>query len=391
MNVAARRAGPLREFVLKLASRCDLACDYCYVYTGPDQTWRHRPPVMSVQTIDAAAARIAQHVRAHQLDSVQIALHGGEPLLAGRQVMEDVFTAVATALPRGTRADLIVQTNGVLLDRSFLELFAQYQVRVGVSLDGGRQATDRHRNRANGRSSYAAVSRALRMLSSAPYRPLYAGVLCTVDLANDPAATYRELLEFEPPAIDFLLPHAHWSSPPPRPRGFGDTPYADWLIAVFDEWYEAAAANTSIRFFEEMIQLMLGGVPGTESLGGGELGFAIVETDGAIEGADTLKITFHGAAATGMSVHSHSFDQALQHPALARARLGRQALSQTCLSCPVVSVCGGGQYAHRFRDQQGFANPSVYCADLRRTIEHVAACVYRDLSRVGQGQPCSRR
>ena len=87
-----------------------------------------------------------------------------------------------------------------------------------------------------------------------------------------------------------------------------------------------------------MIQLLLGGVAGTESLGGGALGFAVVETDGSIEGADSLKSAYHGAAVTGLSVEAHSFDEALEHPVIADPRRGRDTLGTTCKSCPVVSV-----------------------------------------------------
>jgi uncharacterized protein len=373
-------ADPLHEFILKLASRCNLACDYCYVYFGPDQTWRGRPAVMSTATITAAARRIGDHARAHRMGRVLVALHGGEPLLAGPRVIEHVVTAIREAAPPGTRVDFIAQTNGVLLDRGFLDLFARHGVRVGVSLDGAREANDRHRNRANGKSSHGEVTRALRLLGSGLYRSLFAGVLCTVDLANDPVATYQSLLEFDPPVIDLLLPHANWSRPPPRPRGASDTPYAEWMIAVFDAWYDEPVTSTRIRFFEELIHLLMGGAPATESLGGGLLDFAVVETDGAIEGTDTLKTAHQNAASTGMSVHTHSFDEALRHPAIAGARLGLDALGPTCRSCPVIGTCGGGQYTHRYRDGHGFANPSVYCADLRRLIEHVATRVHRDLS-----------
>ncbi|MGH8573602.1 MAG: FxsB family cyclophane-forming radical SAM/SPASM peptide maturase, partial [Gammaproteobacteria bacterium] len=41
------RPTPIRQFVLKVYSRCNLACDYCYVYQMADQTWRDRPLVMS--------------------------------------------------------------------------------------------------------------------------------------------------------------------------------------------------------------------------------------------------------------------------------------------------------------------------------------------------------
>src|SRR5580692_13174209 len=96
---------PFREFVLKLASRCNLACDYCYVYTGPDQTWRSQPAVMSLPVIEAAARRIGEHARAHGLSRVLICLHGGEPLLAGPGPVTDVITRVQAAMPPGTRAE----------------------------------------------------------------------------------------------------------------------------------------------------------------------------------------------------------------------------------------------------------------------------------------------
>ena len=75
---------PLRQFVLKVHSRCDLACDHCYVYQGADQSWRGRPMAISDETIAWTAQRIAEHAKAHQLPAVQVVLHGGEPLLAGR-------------------------------------------------------------------------------------------------------------------------------------------------------------------------------------------------------------------------------------------------------------------------------------------------------------------
>src|SRR5690348_17761475 len=52
------------------------------------------------------------------------------------------------------KMEFILQTNGILIDERFLELFHRYGVRVGVSVDGGREATDRHRRYANVRGSY---------------------------------------------------------------------------------------------------------------------------------------------------------------------------------------------------------------------------------------------
>ena len=44
---------PFREFVVKVHSRCDLACDYCYMYEIADETWRARPGRMSVASAEA--------------------------------------------------------------------------------------------------------------------------------------------------------------------------------------------------------------------------------------------------------------------------------------------------------------------------------------------------
>ncbi|MFD9255043.1 hypothetical protein, partial [Streptomyces bottropensis] len=56
---------PLRQFVLKMHSRCDLACDHCYVYEHADQSWRGRPRVMSDLVLRATAERVAEHAKTH--------------------------------------------------------------------------------------------------------------------------------------------------------------------------------------------------------------------------------------------------------------------------------------------------------------------------------------
>jgi len=207
---------PFRQFVLKVHSRCDLACNHCYIYEHSDQSWRGRPLGIAPETAAQAAGRIAEHATRHQLRDVHVVLHGGEPLLLGlegtRRLLELLKRTVETEV---TRLDLRIHTNAVLLDEAFLDLFATHDVKVGVSLDGDRASNDRHRLYRDGRSSYDKVVKALGLLRSAKYRQLYAGLLCTIDIANDPVDVYRGLLEQEPPRIDLLLPHATWEHLPP--------------------------------------------------------------------------------------------------------------------------------------------------------------------------------
>jgi len=336
---------------------------------------------MSAEVVARASMRIADHVTRHNLDEVRIILHGGEPLMAGREFFVNFATTVRNAIPSDCTVELGMQTNAVLLDESFLDVLLKQRIRVGVSLDGDRDANDRHRSYANGRGSYDSVMAALRKLSGPPYDRLYTGLLCTVDLKNDPVATYEALLEFAPPSMDFLPPHGNWSSlPPGRSIDPAATPYADWLIQIFDRWYAAPSRETGIRFFEEIINLVLGGRSHLESIGLTPVTLVVIEADGVLEQVDSLKAAYQGAPATGLNVFDNSFDDALELPAIAARQIGVNGLCETCQRCEVRDICGGGLYPHRYRDGTGFLNPSVYCPDLLRLIRHIRDRVRQDLA-----------
>ncbi|MCX4544422.1 radical SAM/SPASM protein FxsB, inactivated metallohydrolase extension form [Streptomyces sp. NBC_01565] len=360
-----------REIVLKVHSRCDLACDHCYVYEHADQSWRGRPKVISPEVVTHTASRLAEHARDHALPSVTVILHGGEPLLAGPARLRLVCEEFTRALAGIADLDLRIHTNGLQLSPRHLDLFAEYGVRVGVSLDGDRAANDRHRRFADGRTSHPLVLAAVALLRSEPYRHLYQGLLCTVDVANDPVAVLDALVELEPPRVDFLLPHATWETPPPRPDGAPDA-YARWLLRVFDHW-ERLGRPVPVRLFESLLSTLRGGPSLTESLGLAPTDLVVVETDGTLEQVDSLKSAFDGAAATGFNVFDHAFDQVAAHPGVRARQLGLAGVSDSCRRCPVVRSCGGGLYTHRYRAGSGFDNPSVYCADLRELVDGVQA------------------
>jgi uncharacterized protein len=161
---------PFREFIVKIHSRCDLACDYCYMYEMADQSWRDQPRRMSREVAERTAMRIGEHARAYKLGRIALVLHGGEPLLAGQDLISYLVTAVRDAVGPAVTVDASVQTNAVGLDDSYLRLFDELDVRVGVSLDGTADAHNRHRRFASGRGSHEAVAAGLGRLANPSYR-----------------------------------------------------------------------------------------------------------------------------------------------------------------------------------------------------------------------------
>jgi uncharacterized protein len=370
---ATTRILPFRQFVLKVHSRCDLACDHCYVYEHADQSWRGRPKVIASTRVEKMGDCSADHARHHDLSWVRVVLHGGEPLLAGASRLGEIARVLRAAIEPGCSLDLRIHTNGMRLDEKLCQLFLAERVKVGISLDGDQAANDLHRRYSDGRSSYDGVIRAVNMLRRPEYREIYAGLLCTVDLRADPVASYRALAALDPPAVDFLLPHATWDSPPSGSED-GQTPYADWVARVFDTW-SADPHRIQVRMFESIARTMRGSTSLTEAFGLEASDLVVVETDGTIEQADSIKVAYDGAPATDLDIFSHTLDEAAAHPAIQARQRGVAGLSATCRECPVVKNCGGGLYAHRYRSGTGFDNPSVYCADLEKIITHIRAQV----------------
>jgi uncharacterized protein len=359
---------PFRTFVLKTVNRCNIDCDYCYVFNSKDQAWQHLPVRMAVDVAAATGRRIGEHAAAHGLPSVDVVLHGGEPLLAGPRHMAELLDAIRTGVRDRAEVRFELQTNGTLLTETWLDLFDEHQVTVGVSLDGPPAANDLHRLTHRGRSSAASAVRGIELLRTRPR--LFAGILAVVDLGNDPVEVHDHLAAFEPPVIDFGLPHATHDDPPFR-NDTGTPEYGVWLSRVHDAWLARPEWRHSVRVLEDIIALSSGVRGAVETLGLAPPTTVVVESDGTIEGVDTLRSVAEGASWLGFDVLRHAFDDVLHHPKLLHRQYGLPGLAEKCRQCPLVEVCGGGYLPHRFNSATGYRNPSVYCADLEYLIHHV--------------------
>jgi uncharacterized protein len=372
---------PLSAFVVKVAGRCNIDCDYCFMYHGEDQSWVRRPKIMSTVTATAVAACIRQHVEVHGIPRVQIALHGGEPLMLGRERVTEIVRIFREAIP--CVVEIGVQTNGTLIDEAWVRLFDQLGISVGLSLDGPKAVNDLHRLYRNGKSSFPKTMSGLSaLLASEAGRRCLSGVLTVVNPTTDPG----ELLAFFDRSgihnIDLLLPHGTYDTPPiGMPDPLESDAYARWMIRFFDHWF-ADFAHIKVRYLEEIVAMLLGGASRLEAIGAHSVNLVIFETDGEIEALDSLKVAGQEATALGLNATDHSLDDALAHPAIYSRMMGVKALSQACRDCPEVQNCAGGYLPHRFSSRNGFQNPTVYCANLKLIFEHIRRTVFAPASMV---------
>jgi uncharacterized protein len=214
--------------------------------------------------------------------------------------------------------------------------------------------------------AYDIVARNLELLGSDKYRRIFSGILCVVDPTSDPAEVLSALARFKPRNMDLLMNHATWESPPAH-----EAPITgNWLGEAFEYWASRPDKDyPQIRLFQSLVALMMGRASTSEQIGTSPVPVVVIETDGSYEQNDIMKVTYDGAPFTGMNVFEHSLDQVLDLPETRVRQLGLAALGKTCQACPLKTVCGGGQYAHRYSKENGFSNPSVYCDDLQVFIK----------------------
>lgn len=351
----------ITSFLIKVASRCNLACDYCYVYRHADQSWRDMPAVMEEHTIEQIAHRIGEYAHTTKVPHLLLVFHGGEPLLAGPDRICAAVKKVRNAVPPTTRVDVSLQTNGLLLTEEALALFVQDEVCVSVSIDGPPEANDLHRLTHAGGSSYPKTLEAIRRLERHP--EIYAGLIAVIDPVVKPDRLLAFFHELNPPCLDLLLPDANHLSPP-RGRDRDPDLYLRWLLRAFDLWFDHYP-DLKIRTFDALLECLVGLPSRTDAFGLGDVSLLCIETDGSYHDLDVLKITRHGATCTGLTVWTASVEEAARSPRIEAHRhlLTLDGLSDECRKCPVVNICGGGAVPHRY-DSDGFRHPTVYCREM---------------------------
>ncbi|HEY7630434.1 MAG TPA: radical SAM protein [Thermoleophilaceae bacterium] len=359
---------PLTPFIVKVASRCNLNCSYCYVYNQADATWRTRPALMSADTFDAVLTRIRRHCESSGQRELSIVFHGGEPTLIGARRFASMCARAREQLGDMASVGLEIQTNGTRLDDEWVEAFREHEVRVGISLDGPREINDTARVDHKGRGSYDAVARGIGVLRDGE---LPFGILSVVQLGADPLSIHRHFLELGCQSISYLLPaYTHDTIGPVREK-YGPTPVADYLIPIFDDWWENSTIDVSIREFWAIGRAIMGGSSGLDSFGNPPLRFISIETDGSIHGLDKLRTCEDGMTGTALNVHEADFRDIAAANSLHARILAGMPLPTGCRGCPEQNTCGGGYLPHRYSREREFDNPSVWCADLLALFAHV--------------------
>ncbi|HZI47376.1 MAG TPA: radical SAM protein, partial [Pyrinomonadaceae bacterium] len=150
----------IRSISLNVAQGCNLSCVYCYADSGK---FGGSARMMKLEVArETADLLINESEEGAQL---LLGFMGGEPIL-NRTVLHEVTRyAAQKSKAAGRSISFSITTNGTLISRSDVELFASYPFTVQISLDGGKTLNDSLRPAKDGSGSFDRVVETLKLFN----------------------------------------------------------------------------------------------------------------------------------------------------------------------------------------------------------------------------------
>ena len=268
------------------SSLCNMRCRYCFY---ADEAASRSQGSLGLMTRDTAAEMVRQALAAAgPSGQLTVAFQGGEPTVAGLGFFEDFVADMTRYNTARIPVAYAFQTNGLALDETWAAFLARNRFLVGVSVDGDKALHDEFRVDAGGKGTWNRVQKNLAML-------LRAGVACnllcvvTRRCARSAVRVYHALQKTGVEYLQFIP----CLDPLDGPRGgqpWSLTPeeYGNFLCALFEEWYRdwAAGRYTSVRLFEDYVELAMGLPPSTCATSGRCGAYFVVEGDGSVYPCD---------------------------------------------------------------------------------------------------------
>lgn len=149
------------SITLNMINSCNLKCDYCYANEG---TYGNENNIMNFDTARKSIMKIIEMMRINGNNFLKVLFFGGEPLLTFDMIKKIVNWC------NETYKDIIfkfgVTTNGTLLTEEMINFFEKNDFGIAVSLDGDKEANDKHRKDKDGFGTYDKVIKNLNKIKN---------------------------------------------------------------------------------------------------------------------------------------------------------------------------------------------------------------------------------
>lgn len=328
----------IQSLFLIITNKCNLNCHYCFYRANGSQTLVGPKQDMTADSSRKAVDLFVRetHDNVHRTDYWQaITFYGGEPLI-NLDTLEDCVRHIRSlqssgALWEGT--ELVVNTNGLLVDDRFAAYAAKEKIEVQVSLDGPEKIHNIHRVTINEQGSFAQVVEAIRKLKTANANVV---PMITVTEANIPYLTELVLWMAQDLGIVRYITNILMSTTGDTLSGYPERA-AEAMLSAYNKAISTGAIDLTI---EGQLQAFQGPYIAKSSCGASGRKLTVfpngsIHTCQALEKSNVSKVG---------SLESFTSDNSTWKTWAKRTRF----TNKSCLSCPVLGACGGGCPAGAF-------------------------------------------
>ncbi|WP_422000537.1 cyclophane-forming radical SAM/SPASM peptide maturase GrrM/OscB [Reyranella sp.] len=352
--------------VVQPTAFCNIDCTYCYL---PDRNDKH---VMAQATV----RRLFGEVFASGWASPDLIVlwHAGEPLAASRDFYSEAFAAIEAVRPAGVNVKHSFQTNGTLVTAEWCRLFLEWNVGIGVSVDGPQALHDRNRLTRSGRGTFDKTMAGIRCLqdNGVPFHALSVLSSESFDRPDEMLAFYEEA------GIDkvcFNVEESEGTHVSPllgEEREVLRRRFASFLR----RFWHRARANGKVTFVREIDQTVPrmfrpDGVP-TRNIQCEPLAMLNVDSRGNVSSFSPELLGMKNAAYGDFLLGNITINSLAEiHSACLRSALHRdiRAGTQACeAACEYYSVCGGGSPVNKLFENGSFTGTTTSFCTLTQMV-----------------------
>lgn len=337
-----RKIESLNIMIKPASCNCNLRCRYCFYYDEANNRDIFDYGMMKIETLE----KLIENVFSNVSRSVNFLFQGGEPTVRGVEFFYEFHKLIDYYNKDNIDVSFAIQTNGTLIDDNWLNLFKKYNYLVGISLDGIKSSNEFRINP----SGDNVFDKVIKNIDELKKRNIDFNVLTVVNSkvvksTKEIYNFYKEndiyFMQFIPLIDSFDKKNEDYSL---SPRDYGI-----FLDELFNLWYEDILKGDirSIRYFENLIMILMGKNPESCDMTGHCSINLVVEADGSVYPCDFYVMDEYKLGnITNQSISDILFSRK-SYEFIKRSF----DLTNKCKNCKYLKICRSGCY--RYKDNSG--------------------------------------
>lgn len=323
------------SFLIKPASSsCNMQCRYCFYN---DVSQHRKIDNYGKMNKNVMKSLIDKAINIPNVNEITFMFQGGEPTLAGIDFFKDFCNYVDQKKKNNQLIHYGIQSNGILMNEEWYQLFQKYNFLVGISLDGYKDNHDYYRLTKKSGTSYKQV---MSIITSLKKHNIDFNILTvlTKGLAKHPDKLYKFIKNNDLKYIQFIPCLQDLDE---IENKFALTPelFSHFYKRIYTLWKEDFLQGHyySIALFDNIICMLKGIAPKICGMLGKCSPHMVVESDGSIYPCDFYVLDEYCVG----NITKDSIENVFNHENMKHFLNQKRQLNSLCEKCEFIEICHG--------------------------------------------------